>query len=108
MKARILLPILILTLSTLVFFMTPLSESIGFEDDTHEPCLGPNDPYCSGGGAAQSTCWECWWHWSSATDPVACRKNLGGVERCTLTYESYLSEGQIMTTITCDESGGGC
>ena len=108
MKAYIPWILLISTLCILIFFGAPLSESIGFEDDTHEPCLGPEDPYCEGSGTAQSTCWECWWHFASATDPVACRKSLDGIERCTLTHESYLKEGEIVTTITCDESGGSC
>lgn len=86
----------------------PSTTGIGFQDDTFEPCLGFDDPYCDGSGPPQSTCWECYWHWSSVVDPVACRKNLDGRATCSITYTSYLQGGQSVHLVVCDESGGRC
>lgn len=79
-------------------------DALGFQDDTHEPCLGPSDPspHCSSGGGSSGSgvsCYSCSWEYDpeGALKKVSCQldNDNGGGESCT----AHMSGGEGFCSI---------
>ena len=61
-RRNLALATLLAALALVVTLGLPAGAQGPFQDDTHEPCLGPSDPFCQptdGGGSSTTTCKKC-------------------------------------------------
>lgn len=98
---RIALPTVLFAL--LVAPLVPTSwAGPGFQDDTAEPCLGADDPFCDGDGGSGGwtpSCWKC----DSGSDDYPtkkCKKGSTGYKTCEIRHEG--------SQVTCETSDGSC
>ena len=96
MRARaILFGFLGLALASVLLTPLPVT-SIGFQDDTSEPCLGTDDPYCEEESGGSTACYSCSINQDASS--LLCVEGSHG-SKCTIEHEA--GNQTCETTGTC-------